>query len=382
MTWSRRSFIRTVGAGSAALTMPWVSARGMEARVGTWAPAWSTAPEEGIRIDSNENPYGPAAEAIDAIREMLSEASRYPDFHPLGLVKAVAAHLQVPGDHILLGSGSGEVLKMAVDGLTSPTRGLVTAVPTFELPTNRARVLGVPCTEVPVDAALKLDLSAMADAAGSAGLVFLCNPNNPTGTVHSVDVVLAAVHRMLLASPDVYILVDEAYHEYVDDPSYASMLPLAMNEPRVLISRTFSKVYGLAGIRIGYAVGRPETLARLAKHRVENTVSVLAAAAGIGSLSASGHVPRAQVRNREAKAFTRSFFESAGYTVVPSETNFFMVDIRRDVRQFRATCTERGVRIGRPFPPLLTHARITIGTMEEMQAATAVFRDVLAAAAG
>jgi histidinol-phosphate aminotransferase len=222
----------------------------------------------------------------------------------------------------------------------------------------------------------------MADAAGSAGLVFLCNPNNPTGTVHPVDVVLAAVHRMLLASPDVYVLVDEAYHEYVENPSYASLLPLAMKEPRVVISRTFSKVYGLAGVRIGYAVGRPETLARLARHRVENTVSVLAAAAGIGSLAASGHVERAQVRNREAKAFTRTFFESAGYTVVPSETNFFMVDIRRDVRQFRAACAARGVWIGRPFPPLLTFARVSIGTMEEMQTATALFRDVLATAAG
>jgi histidinol-phosphate aminotransferase len=216
----------------------------------------------------------------------------------------------------------------------------------------------------------------MAANAGAAGLVFLCNPNNPTGTVYG-EQALREVIDNILRSSEAVILVDEAYHEYVEDPSYRSFIPLALQEPRVVVSRTFSKVYGMAGLRVGFAVARPETIKRLAANILPNNVNVLAAAAAWTSMSVPGHAERQRAKNTETREFTRKSLESAGYTVVPSQTNFLMVDIRRDVKAFREACRAKGILVGRPFPPLDTHARISIGTMDEMRTATAVFADVL-----
>lgn len=378
MSVSRRSFLRSVGAGSAALAFPWVTARGHEATVAELSRGRriSTLRISDIRLDSNENPYGPAAEALEAVKGMFTEACRYPDLHNEKLIEAIAAHVKVPKDHLLQGSGSGEILRLAVDAFASPTRGLVTASPTFELPADRAKALGFPVKAVPVTSALKLDLEGMAAKAGAAGLVFLCNPNNPTATVHGEQALRGAIDQILRSSEAV-ILVDEAYHEYVQDPSYRSFIPLALQEPRVVVSRTFSKVYGMAGLRVGYAVARPETIKRLAANILPNNVNVLAAAAAWTSLSVPGHADRQVAKNTETREFTRKSLESAGYTVIPSQTNFLMVDIRRDVKAFREACRAKGILVGRPFPPLDTHARISIGTMDEMRKATAVFADVL-----
>lgn len=376
MSFSRRSFLTTLGAGGAALTVPWVSARGMEAALGT-PPARRlpfAIPE--IRLDSNENPYGPAPAALEAIQAMFSEACRYPDAHNQHLMEAIATHLQVSADHLLLGAGSSEILRVAVDGFTSATRGLVTAAPTFELPSDRAQVLGVPVTAVPVDAGLRLDLARMAAAAPGSGLVFLCNPNNPTATVHGAGPIRETINT-ILGNSDAVILVDEAYHEYVEDPDYRSFIPLALEEPRVIVSRTFSKVYGMAGLRVGYAVGQPGTLARMQRNILSMNVNVLAAAAAWTSLATTGHVAAERAKNREVKAFARRFFEERGYPVTPSATNFFMVDIRRPITGFRAACRERGIMVGRPFPPFTNHMRLSIGTMDEMRQATAVFAELL-----
>ncbi|HSR16221.1 MAG TPA: aminotransferase class I/II-fold pyridoxal phosphate-dependent enzyme, partial [Gemmatimonadales bacterium] len=145
---------------------------------------------------------------------------------------------------------------------------------------------------------------------------------------------------------------------------------------------TFSKVHGMAGLRLGFAVGKPATLNRLRPHLVDNTVNVLVTAAATASLSAPGHIEREVARNAEGRSFTRGFFEKAGFTVIPSATNFMMVDIRRDTRQFREACRQQGVAVGRPFPPLMNYTRISIGTMDEMRAATAVFARVLGTSTG
>ncbi|TFH67095.1 MAG: aminotransferase class I/II-fold pyridoxal phosphate-dependent enzyme [Gemmatimonadales bacterium] len=378
MAVSRRSFLSALGAGSAALAIPTVSARGREAATG-WRE-WSTPLrllEGDIRLDSNENPYGPASSALEAIRGMFSEAPRYPGLTNDRLISAISSHISVPTDSILLGSGSGEILRMSVDAFTDRERGLVTAAPTFELPTDRATVLGVPVTAVPVDDRLRLDLDSMASASTSAGLVFLCNPNNPTATVHGGLAIRKTIERILRMSSDTIILVDEAYHEYVDDPAYETMIPLALREPRVVVARTFSKVYGLAGLRVGYAVGAPNTLERMAVNILPNNVNVLAGAAASASLETKGHARMQATRNQEARRFTLEYFTSRGFTATPSQTNFVMVDLRQEMRPFREACRGQGVLVGRPFPPLLTHVRISIGTADEMQRAVEVFGRVL-----
>jgi len=260
---------------------------------------------------------------------------------------------------------------------TSPQKPLVVAAPTFEDPERTARALGYPVRAVPVDSELRLNLARMADEADGAGLVFLCNPNNPTGTVHGASAVadfIRAVHRR---SPETMILVDEAYHEYVADPAYQTAVGLALENPRVIVSRTFSKVFGMAGLRLGYGVGQKAALDRLRLYRLANNVNVLAAAAGVATLGDRERVDREVRLNAEARAFTRKAFLDWGYTCPPSETNFIFVDIRRDARDFQEACRKLDVLVGRPFPPLTNYARISIGTMDEMRQAVEVFRRVL-----
>ena len=376
MTLDRRSFLRSVGGGSAAALM--VRGRGMEAWTAEPSVVPSFRPSVEIRLDSNENPLGPPAEALRAMTDWYGEAGRYPDVMYDPLYEAISRYVGAPRESILLGSGSGEILKVATEVFAGRDRAVVVGGPTFETPDRRAKTLEYPVTTVPVNAKLQLDLDAMAAACGGAGLVFLCNPNNPTGTVHGAGDMKAAIATMLREAPRVTVLVDEAYHEYVDDPAYASLVPLALEEPRVIVSRTFSKAFGMAGLRLGYAVGHPETLARMKPHLVSNNVNQLVGKAATTALGMPRHIEQEQQRNAEVRRWAMAYFTKAGYSVAPSAANFFMVDVRRDAKAFREQCKSRGVHVGRPFPPLLTHTRISIGTMDEMKQASEVFREVLA----
>jgi histidinol-phosphate aminotransferase len=390
---SRRSFLQFLGltgagaAGAPLVAAPLFGTRGHEALAAALADpaagaagAASRAADRALRLHSNENPRGPGAAALDAVRAALGDASRYAGAGPDALRAEVAASHGVPADHVLLGCGSTELLRVAVDAYAGPGRAVVVGAPTFEEPARRAAVVGAPVHAVPVDAALRLDLDAMAARARGAGLLFLNNPNNPTGTLHPAAAVAACVGRVRAEAPGTAVVVDEAYHEYVDDPGYATALPLALAHPDVLVVRTFSKAYGLAGLRVGYAVARPDTIARLAPHRLGLSVNALGAAAARAALADRGVAARERRLNAEARLFTARAFERLGYRVAPSQANFVMVDVRRDARHFQEACRARDVLVGRPFPPLATHARVSIGTLDEMRAAVPVFERVLAEA--
>ncbi len=379
MSLSRRAFVKAVGINGAIAAM--VAGRGSEALAGL-APEARQAATQGaagpppLLLDSNENPYGPCAASLDAIRAAFGEACRYPDNFG-SLSAALAKFHGVQPENILLGSGSSEILRMAVMAFTTAGRPLVQGLPTFESPTRDAELTGAPVVNVPVDAGLKLDLAGMAEKAGGAGLVFLCNPNNPTGTVHGAGEVGGFIRRVLKSSPTTVILVDEAYHDYVEDPAYRTALPLALENPQVVLARTFSKVYGLAGVRVGYAVGHTDTLKAMGRFRIPSNVNVFAAAAAIAALPQTAHVARQVALNREARDFTRRAFEAAGYRVTPPCANFLMVDIRRDAKAFQEACKEQGVLVGRPFPPLTNYSRISIGTLDEMRRAMDIIRRIL-----
>jgi histidinol-phosphate aminotransferase len=375
--------------GTGALAWPLISARGAEAAFGdgpavqgvAQGVAQGAARTAGaIRLDSNENPNGPSAAALDAIHGAFGEANRYPGAPTATLTSTVARARGVAAANVMLGCGSSEVLHMATRAFTSPTRPVVVASPTFEEPGRVAKTTGAAVRAVPVTGALKLDLAAMEVAARGAGLVYLCNPNNPTATVHGAAAVNDFVRAVNRASPETVVLVDEAYHEFVEDPSYATAIPLAMENSRVLVARTFSKIYGMAGLRAGYAIARAETIDALAPYRLPSSVNQLAIAGALASIGDAAHVAREQQRNHDAKVFTHRFFETAGYRVIPSDANFLMVDIRRDSKQFQSACAKRGVLIGRPFPPLTSYARISIGTGDEMRRAAEIFKQVLATA--
>lgn len=385
MSVSRRRFVHLLGAGAAgSLLAPTASARGLESlgggRAGADGPPDAPRRADVIRLDSNENPNGPGRAALDALAAAVAGAHRYGFAGADALRAAIARSHGVAPASIALGCGSTDILRAVVQGSVSPSRGLVTAAPTFESPAREAERLGAPVRAVAVRGDLRLDLAAMAAASRGAGLAYLCNPNNPTATVHARDAVEGFVAAVLRDTPDCTVLVDEAYHEYVDDPRYASAIPLALANPRVVVARTFSKVHGMAGLRVGYAIGHPDAMAAVDRHTLDIGVNALGAAAALGALGDPAHVERERSRNREARELTRRFFVDAGYAPAPAETNFLMVDLRRDARAFRDGCRAAGVLVGRAFPPLHTHARVTIGTMDEMRRATAVFRKVLTSA--
>jgi histidinol-phosphate aminotransferase len=216
-------------------------------------------------------------------------------------------------------------------------------------------------------------------AVQGAGIVFLCNPNNPTGTVHRDNHVKDFVRDVMKASPATIILVDEAYHEYVEEPRYKTAVPLALEHPQVLVARTFSKIHGLAGMRIGYVIGRPETLTRLAGWKLGNAVNMLGTRAAIAALQDEGHVKRGREANREGRELLRRFFHDRGYRVLESHTNFVLADVKRDAAAFQKDCRLQGIAVGRPFPPLNSWTRVSVGTPDENRQAVDVFSRILTA---
>jgi histidinol-phosphate aminotransferase len=388
MSLSRRGFMTHLAPGRDAHAGALIAARGREALVAErlYSEVGELVPPAGkeVRISSNENPLGPGQHALDAITGKFPEAGRYP-FNSTpnegALVSAVAAKFGVKSENIVMGAGSGEILTNAVRAFTSATRPLVTAWPSFENPHTTAEKIGTPIKEIPLDAQLRIDIPKMLAAVKGAGLVFFCNPNNPTATVHGFTAVADFVKAVHQQSPETVVLLDEAYHDYVTDASYKTGVELAMSTPNVFVARTFSKAYGMAGLRIGYAIGQPAVIKQLARYKMPYNVSVPGIAAGMASLANQAHIDKERARNTEVRAFTVRAFEQMGFKATDSQANFLFVDLKRPAKPFRDACAQHGVLVGRDFPPYeKTHCRVSIGTMDEMQRAVEVFKKVLGAA--
>jgi histidinol-phosphate aminotransferase len=388
MSLSRRGFITRFSPGAGdTLAAAFIAARGREAlaaeslysEVGELVPP---NPRE-IRISSNENPLGPGQHALDAIVGKFPEAGRYPfnSTPPDGeLVKTIAAKFGAKPENVVLGAGSGEILVNSVRAFTSPSKALVTAWPSFESPRNTAEKIGTRVEAVPLDGSLGIDIPKMLAAVRGAGLVFFCNPNNPTATVHGAKAVEDFVAAVRKQSPDTVILIDEAYHDYVTDASYKTAIPLALSTPNVFVTRTFSKAYGMAGIRMGYGIGHAATIKELYRYKMPYNVSVPGIAAAIASLNNQAHIDQEHARNTLVRSFTIRAFEQMGYKGTDSQANFIFVDLKRPTKEFRDAVAKEGVLVGRDFPPYeKTHCRISIGTQEEMQRAVEVFRQALGA---
>ncbi|MEX2049412.1 MAG: histidinol-phosphate transaminase [Gemmatimonadota bacterium] len=383
MSVSRRGFVRTVGAGTVgAFSSSFVIGRGRE--------AWASSPDEqqqvwddgNIRISSNENARGPGPSAIQALHNTISpRAGRgYPPDHTNALLDVLAEAHGVPRENVLVATGSGPILAGAVYAFCSPQRGLVTAAPTYATSESTARRLGFPVSAIRVDASLSLDLDAMADAARSAGLVFLCNPNNPTGLAHPLSDVEAFVRLVKERTPEIAVLIDEAYLDYAHDGSVRTARALGQELPGVFITRSLSKAHGMAGLRVGYAVGQAETLRKISQAWHLGSMNTLSAAAAIASIQDRAHIADEVAENARIRSFVVAGFRELGYDMPVPHANFVLVELGRPASWFREQCAERKVIVGRDFPPLeQTHSRISLGTMAEMQRAMQVFRDVLRA---
>jgi histidinol-phosphate aminotransferase len=376
----RRLFQRLAAIDETQLRGEWISDRGREGRAEFGAQAMQ-AGNKPVRISSNENPLGPGQHVLDAIVGKFPEAGRYPfnaRQHEGALPVALAAKFGGKPENVVMGAGSGEILVNAVRAFTSPTKALTTPWPSFENPNVTARKIGSAVKEVPLDAKLRIDIDKTIEAAKGAGLVFFCNPNNPTATVHGASTVADFVNRVRAASPETFILIDEAYHDYVTDPGYKSAVDIALSTPNVFVTRTMSKAYGMAGLRIGYAIGQKDTIARLSELRMPYGVGTPQIAAALTGLSNQAHVDAERKRNTEVRAFTLKAFADLGFSGTDSNSNFIFVNLRRPTAQFRDACAQAGVLVGRDFPPYeKTHCRISIGTQAEMQRAVAVFKKVL-----
>jgi histidinol-phosphate aminotransferase len=368
----------------------WIAARGREAAVAEGSlefgqrAASSGSNSNVIRIASNENPLGPGQHVLDAIVGKFPEAHRYPfnaqQREPV-FVDALAKKSGVAAEQITLGAGSGEILTNAVRAFTSPSKPLATPWPTFENPRMTAEKIGTPVRAIALDSTLKVDIDKLVEASKGAGLVFFCNPNNPTATVHGAPAVADFVKRVHAASPDTVILIDEAYHDYVTDPAYKTAMDIAKSTPKVFVARTMSKAYGMAGMRVGYAVGDKEVISTLNRFRMPYAINLPGIAAATIALGNQPHIDRERQRNTEVKAFTVKAFEQMGFKATDSQANFIFVNLNRPAKPFRDACAQQRVMVGRDFPPYeKTHCRISIGTMAEMQKAVDVFKKVLGSA--
>jgi histidinol-phosphate aminotransferase len=382
MSLTRRRLFQRLATPAESLHAEWIAARGREGGMieyGEQGMAGATP----VRIASNENPLGPGQHVLDAIVGKFPEAHRYP-FNARqtegALIAAVAQKFEAKNENVLLGPGSGEILTHSVRAFTSPSKPLVTAWPSFENPRDTAKKIGTPVREVPLDARLRIDVDKLVAAAKGAGLVFFCNPNNPTATVHGKTTVSDMVKAIRAASPETMILIDEAYHDYVTDPSYQSAIDLALATPNVYVTRTFSKAHGMAGLRAGYAIGHAPTIKAIQAYKMPYGLGTLTLGGALVSLGNTAHISQERQRNTEVKAFTVKALADMGVAGSDSQTNFVFMDIKRPAAGFRDACRASGVLVGRDFPPYeKTHCRISIGTMTEMQRAVEVFRKVLGA---
>src|SRR5262245_35571980 len=368
---SRRDFARLLGAGAAAAVVrPSVSFAKPTQSV-------TTPLAEGgiVRLSANENPYGPCPKAFQAITNSFGLACRYPDDYNNVLIDKLARLNGVNADQILLGDGSGEILKLCAETFTGPQKGrLVAGDPTFEAILNNSKSNDAEVIKVPLTSTYAHDLPKMLSSA-KAGLIYICNPNNPTASITPKDDVRDFIAKTPLQT---MILVDEAYFHYANSPNYESAIALVKDHPNLIVSRTFSKIYGMAGLRCGYCVAQKETADKLRRNQMWDSVNCMALAAATVSLDDPDHVPTGQRLNREAKTFVTSELGKMGYEQIPSQANFIMFDCKRPVVPLIQAMKERKVHVGRLFPALPNHMRLTIGKKSEMESFIEAFKRVTA----
>ncbi len=379
---TRRTFVQTAGISAAAF----IGARGRENSVWSFFEPTLEAIEPGvICLASNENPVGPGRTVLDAVTEAFGPVGGRPgryDGSASALIEAIARKQGVKPENVVLGCGSTQILRTCTHLFTAKDRPLVGTIPTYEECAGYAEMMGHPVRPVALDPNFKIDLDKFAAAAKGAGLVFYCNPNNPTATYVGARATRDFLAQVAKDSPDTCVLIDEAYFDYVTDPDHATHIPIAVENPHVVVARTFSKAYGMAGLRLGYAIGHPDTIKKMAEWDAgagTTSLNVLAMRAGLAAIQQDpGYIAAERARNTASRDFTMKWFADRGMKPTDAQANFMFVNLGRPAKEFRDACRARGVLVARDFPPFeKTHCRISFGTLDEMKKAVAVFDDVL-----
>jgi histidinol-phosphate aminotransferase len=375
---SRRGFVGGVATAIGYLGLePASNAWGLDLRTAT-----STRPQQqgneydGLaKLGNNENPYGPSEAMLEAMNRAWKYSNRYG--YPDGdITQKIAEHHGVDPDHVLLGAGSGEILEVVGLALLGGGKAVVGVEPTYSTVYRTATSIKGDAIAVPLLDDYRQDIPAMIETTRrnyrDVGFVYMCNPNNPTGRVVSAQ----EIRQLIDGIPeDIPVLVDEAYHHYVQDPAYATSLPYVLEGRNVIIARTFSKIYGMAGMRLGYAIAPPALIRRLEPYST-GTINALVKWGGVAALEDKASELRVRDDAIQLRTRTTQKLESMGYDVIPSETNFFMVSIGRQVQPVIAEFRKKGVIVGRPFPPMLEHLRVSVGTAAEMDRFMTAFTEI------
>jgi histidinol-phosphate aminotransferase len=385
MALSRRKFVQTVGIGAGAALTSNIWGRGRENSVWSAIEPDLQAVDRGvICIASNENPVGPGKTVLDTLRTLLeggAKPGRYSN-QTGQLTEAICAHFKVKPENVLLSEGSTEILRAATQVFTTKTKPLVGTIPTYEECAGYAELIGNKVKGVSLNSEFKIDLDQMIAAAKGAGMVFYCNPNNPTATYVGAKATRDFLAKMSSTSPDTTVLVDEAYFDYVTDPDHETHIPVALENPRVIVARTFSKAYGMAGLRQGYAIAHPDTIKKMREWTAASGTGSLnvfgMAAATVAIAQDASFTTNERNRNKAVRDMAVKWFKDRGMKPTDCQANFMFVDIGTPAKAFREACRAKNVMVARDFPPFeKTHARITLGTMEEMTKALQVFGEVL-----
>jgi len=368
---SRRAFLQLSAAGSAAVASGFFGEAFFAATARAASPPHGPFPKDAVIIDANENPLGPCSVARDAIAEISANSGRYQYWLTEGLTKQFAAQEGLKPEYVRAFPGSGEPLHYTVLAFTSTTRSYVTADPGYEAGMHAAKISGSRVVKIPLTTTFAHDVKAMLAAAPDAGVFYVCTPNNPTGTLtpHS-DIEYLVEHK----PKGSLVLVDEAYIHFADA---TTALNLVKTDKDVIVLRTFSKIYGMAGLRCGLAIGRPDLIEKVANFSGWNSLPVTAVAAAITSLGDPALVPERKKINAAVRSETFAWLDQNGYTYTPSASNCFMLDTRRPTKEVIAAMAARNVFIGRAWPIWPTHVRITVGTKAEMEKFQAAFREVM-----
>ncbi|MGD2217291.1 MAG: aminotransferase class I/II-fold pyridoxal phosphate-dependent enzyme [Gemmatimonadales bacterium] len=367
----RRDFLRTGFALGAGIGATGVGGVGIFPDPVHAYPTRAAGP---LELNSNENPLGLAPEARRAVIYGVSRANRYPG-ERMELAQELAAINGVREENIVLGCGSTEVLQMAVQALSAPDARLILAEPTYEDVPWYCQPFPYKLEKVPLDGRFAHDLAQMKERAAAAPgrvVVYICNPNNPTGTLTPSAEVDAWIES---AAENTRFLVDEAYYEYCEDPAYWTSNKWIGERRNVIVTRTFSKIYAMAGMRLGYGIAHPETADLLRSYIGRNNANHLALVAALASLRDSGLIERSRRANAEGKRILYECLDELGLEYLPSHTNFVLHRISGELRTYRTRMRERDILVGRPFPPMLEYNRLSIGSAEEMLRFTEVLRE-------
>jgi histidinol-phosphate aminotransferase len=380
--FARRKFVRDVAAILASASFaPMGSSAQVRSRQATAATKGSADKkidyDKFAKLANNENSYGPSEAVMKAMNDAWKYANRY-GYPDGGIVDAIAEHHGVKPENIILGCGSSEILKI-VDDAFLPDHKLVIGVdPTYETvyrytTNSKAKAIAIPLTKT-YDADMHGIIRATKLNARDVGLVYICNPNNPTGRIVPKQDI-----KLLLDSipEDITVFIDEAYHHFVDDPNYEPSIKYVMEGRKVIVARTFSKIAGLAGMRLGYAVATPEIIELLKPLVVSYNTNAVVKYGGAAALKDTAHEAKMKQLNKQVRDKTMDELKAMGYELIPSQTNFFMVNVKTDVTPVGKEFEKREILVGRKFPPMNEWLRVSVGTEDEMNRFMKAFKEIV-----